>query len=575
MQSTDAISWWHEENVSGSHSPAKMAFQSVKEHFKSCNNRAKQDSLNLDDQTSVEDIQQLVTDALKKYANKYQSQKTRKWLHKASETICHYGEVLDVFVEHHPEYVALVWGTMKLLFTSVINHEETLRLLTKATTQIALRLPRMKALSQLYQTSQMRQALESLYSCILEFLLMAHNWCNESRIQHIVHSLTRPHELRYGELLRRITDCSENILELAALGSQAEIRTIRKVQESEMGDIFAALEAAEKSRANEIDCLLRAVTRMESSNRERDQKTDQIISFLQSSGLTIRDLAAKTEAFHAISTSAQLNTNQQLSDIQLSQALSALSLTCQDPEKSYRSHALMRRRRLAGMGSQISTSEFWTSPRLERLSRSQKSGMVVIKGNFATRLVMQDFVVDVISTLMHNKIPIIWGLSSLGKRKRAEAPPAAVDLIKSLTYQGPRLRSTLRTEKQLSIRYTQFHTSTTFQEWFALFQDVILSLPGSLIYLVVDLAAVPAEDARNANLLEHLPLLLDYIFSRPNSPTIKIILLAYEAHWYTAIPADTADFVIPVRIQGSKRGQGKTMRRAVMRRSFTATARGR
>lgn len=62
-------------------------------------------------------MQQVVAASLKQYASEHQSKKTIKWLLKLSETIVHYGEVLDVFVQHHPEYVALVWGTMKLLFT--------------------------------------------------------------------------------------------------------------------------------------------------------------------------------------------------------------------------------------------------------------------------------------------------------------------------------------------------------------------------------------------------------------------------------------------------------------------------
>lgn len=51
-----------------------------------------------------------------KYEAKAESSKTKKWLQRVSETICHYSQVLDVFVQHHPEYVALVLGTMKLVF---------------------------------------------------------------------------------------------------------------------------------------------------------------------------------------------------------------------------------------------------------------------------------------------------------------------------------------------------------------------------------------------------------------------------------------------------------------------------
>lgn len=42
--------------------------------------------------------------------------KTRLWLIGLSEKLVHYGNIFDVMVQHHPEYVALAWGTFKLLF---------------------------------------------------------------------------------------------------------------------------------------------------------------------------------------------------------------------------------------------------------------------------------------------------------------------------------------------------------------------------------------------------------------------------------------------------------------------------
>jgi hypothetical protein len=74
--------------------------------------------------SSIEDVQQAVADSLAKYEAKSESSKTRKWLQNASEMICHYGTILDVFVQHHPEYVSLVWGIMKVLFmVSIPSHD--------------------------------------------------------------------------------------------------------------------------------------------------------------------------------------------------------------------------------------------------------------------------------------------------------------------------------------------------------------------------------------------------------------------------------------------------------------------
>ena len=42
--------------------------------------------------------------------------KARIWLTGLSEKLVHCGNIFDVMVQHHPEYVSLAWGTFKLLF---------------------------------------------------------------------------------------------------------------------------------------------------------------------------------------------------------------------------------------------------------------------------------------------------------------------------------------------------------------------------------------------------------------------------------------------------------------------------
>ena len=44
------------------------------------------------------------------------NQKVGKWLSKLSTRVNFYGNIMDVLVQHHPEYVALAWGGMKCLF---------------------------------------------------------------------------------------------------------------------------------------------------------------------------------------------------------------------------------------------------------------------------------------------------------------------------------------------------------------------------------------------------------------------------------------------------------------------------
>lgn len=63
----------------------------------------------------MNDIVEAVNGTQDRY-NAKRSSKAWKWLTQLSSRINHYGSILDVMVQHHPEYAALVWGAMKVLF---------------------------------------------------------------------------------------------------------------------------------------------------------------------------------------------------------------------------------------------------------------------------------------------------------------------------------------------------------------------------------------------------------------------------------------------------------------------------
>jgi len=64
----------------------------------------------------IEDVQSAAVDARKRYEDKTSSSKVRQGLASFSQKVLYYGKVLEVFTQHHPEYVSLAWGAMKILF---------------------------------------------------------------------------------------------------------------------------------------------------------------------------------------------------------------------------------------------------------------------------------------------------------------------------------------------------------------------------------------------------------------------------------------------------------------------------
>ena len=58
----------------------------------------------------------MVLEAKAGYDTAHEHSKISKWLSKFSNRVIFYGNILDVVVQQHPEYVSLAWGTMKFLF---------------------------------------------------------------------------------------------------------------------------------------------------------------------------------------------------------------------------------------------------------------------------------------------------------------------------------------------------------------------------------------------------------------------------------------------------------------------------
>ena len=116
-----------------------------------------------------------------------------------------------------------------------MNHEAVISLLAKAISDIADELPRIQLTAKLYASQDMKETVTKLYAHIIRFFLRAHDWYRERPIWHVVHSFTRPAELRYNDLIEKIKDCSRAIDRLAVLGQQIEQRAIHeKVDAIEM-----------------------------------------------------------------------------------------------------------------------------------------------------------------------------------------------------------------------------------------------------------------------------------------------------------------------------------------------------
>lgn len=70
----------------------------------------------------MKDVEAAVLAAQDKYERGNKKPKMQTWLGRCASRIVHYGNIMDVLVQHHPEYVSLAWGTMKFLFVVSLHH---------------------------------------------------------------------------------------------------------------------------------------------------------------------------------------------------------------------------------------------------------------------------------------------------------------------------------------------------------------------------------------------------------------------------------------------------------------------
>lgn len=99
--------------------PAREAYQEAVALFKKTLTKDSAKRQLADDILSTStlgDVFNVVLHAKKRYEDAVSHSKTREGLTMFSQRLLYYGNIMDVLVQHHPEYVSLVWGAMKFIF---------------------------------------------------------------------------------------------------------------------------------------------------------------------------------------------------------------------------------------------------------------------------------------------------------------------------------------------------------------------------------------------------------------------------------------------------------------------------
>ncbi|RGP77598.1 hypothetical protein FLONG3_4289 [Fusarium longipes] len=501
-------------NLNQVFSTAHQAFEEGRNHFAS---NFTKDPEKIDFSrgfSSIQDIQTIAQDSFTKYSDEKRYPKAKKWLQRITSKIHHYGNIMDVLVQHHPEYVSLVWGAMKLVLVSAQNHEATISLICKAMAQIADSLPRVELATVLYPTDRIRQAVNNLYANLIRFFIRAHEWCEEGTLRHLLHSITRPPELRYKDLLEDINTSSREIDQLAAASAHVEIRDISL----KLNSIVAKLDSLDSSTSSTV---------FEAN----------------------KNILAKLDSFQTLHSGALLDTNQRLSDLQFSQIMSHISNgKLGDHLEAFRYNVSVQIRHDRARVCET-TNEFWQSPKLHTWSSTPESRVAIIKGGPRARHASRKFCISIIQQLQSRNVPVIWALRG-PQIDSQDGRGSSADLFKHLILQAFKLSQQYTSESGVSLQCAQFHRANVEHDWLQLLGSALLRVQ-TQVYLVINLAVIdhslmPTEGFSWFIAFQNL---LAEMVKRSSKLQVKVLLLGNSLNFGTSedsvIPSDV---VVPIRV---------------------------
>ncbi|KAK6209491.1 hypothetical protein QIS74_11075 [Colletotrichum tabaci] len=445
-------------------------------------------------QTSMQDAQDAVTNALKEYQAKTKGSRVRTWLASCSSRVMYYGAIFDTFSQHHPEYVSLAWGTLKFLFIAVINHEELLVEISKAVSRIADVLPRTELHSVLYPTQRMQDAVSQLYAKIIEFIMMAVKWYKKGKLAHSFTAITKPFNLGFKPIIEDITERSRRIDELASAASKAELR-----------DLHISIHGLNKTIV---------------------QLTEMVAFQQQQQALYSQSLLGLKEEHR------QMFTNGQLEGIRTSVLLKDTPAA----EDSLAWCRSMRNRRRQKAPTQLPVSEL---SKLKHWVSDPSSSLLLAEGQ-GVRTSSLDFAADFLDTVTEQGYPVLWALpSTVGSAGEENTDGASVQgILRSLISQALSLNPAVLSEGANPLTAKHFKTAASIQQWFKLLERCVSSF--ARLFIVIDIRAIQAAVEHEESETQHFTTSdfverISQLVAQRSHGGLKIVIVSWRFNMVTSM----------------------------------------
>ncbi|KAJ5697453.1 hypothetical protein N7488_011137 [Penicillium malachiteum] len=436
---------------------AETAFEEACEAFKKgTNDPDKKGRLEYINATTLDDVIYAVNQAKEYYTQNRSHSKIKRYLEHVSERIHYYGNVMDVLVQQHPEYVSLAWGMMKLLVGAVIEHKKTGSVITNSLLDIADALPRVQLVSSLYQTESVERMVATLYACIIKFLLRALRWYEEGSLKRALHAVTKPVGLQYDDIIDEMSRVTNSLMAEATAGSQAEQRDMHS-------ELIAIRNTVE---------LTGNISRVE--QKQQRQMLQELLDLVFGLKIDVHtgQVVAKTERSQIY---------RSICAVKSTQALQVLSSQCTiDYEASLSTSKCQRDRRRSAK-----STPFWKSRDIQDWNRSPTSSLFLLKVRIADRQSAQDFCTNAIQQLLHAGIASLWIL------KPCDETYSSLDALKSLIYQAAISVNKLKGENDQTFDINRFFHANSEEQYAEILAELLCSL--KVIYFIIQLNAIDPD----------------------------------------------------------------------------------
>ncbi|OAL23865.1 hypothetical protein AYO22_06041 [Fonsecaea multimorphosa] len=504
--------WYSSDLLDCSTNAAHQAFEEAAILFGSEYSQDKSKIHEVQSARSILELQEAAEKAQARYERKIESSKTRKWLARAASRVKFYGQIMDVMAQYHPEYVALAWGAMKFLFTTIDVHESTIRETAKGISQIAVKLPQIALAGELYRNNLlMVDNITKLYACVMKFLIRARRWYGESRILHAWHSVTRPPEIRYKDLLEDIESYASAVNQLAVSSSQAEQRDMH-IKMDRLEKSIQIAESKNQKALGEHYALLRKLQQNLSDSHEFN------VDAVFNARLYFRDMQAG-QLMGLLEQNSKIDHVQALEQVSLARHFSSKQLTAEN-------------------------TPFWLEAKFRRWQNASSSASIVVKGSHKARLALQRFSSEAIELLRNAGIPVIWALPAPSPRTSGGVVGLR-DILKNLLLQILKLR--LQEGKPIPpmLNSSQVGAASTEDDWINLIAAALDGIPS--LFAIFDLATLKTVCQAGhppCRVFDHFGDLIRILASRRCHNVIKTIFLGYGAETLYLAPSSSLQRVV-------------------------------